>query len=131
MDKHANDMDMKIFGLGLTIVASLISLKLFKVVRFINYYALISIAVLIFLLAAFKPKCLSFPYRVWMKIANFISTALTNTILILIFYLVITPIGLVMRLIGKDLLELKRTNQVSYWIKKEDKFDKASYLKQF
>ena len=126
-----NTKDLKIFGLGLTIMTSFISLKLFKVERFIGYYALISIAVLIFILATFKPKCLFFPYRVWMKIAHFISTALTNLILIMVFYLVITPIGLFMRLIGKDLLELKRTNQVSYWIKKEYKIDKASYLKQF
>jgi len=126
-----NTKDLKIFGLGLTIMISLISLKLFKVERFIGYYAFISIAVLIFLLAAFKPKCLFFPYGVWIKIAHFISTALTNLILIMVFYLVITPIGLFMRLIGKDLLELKKNNQSSYWHRKDEIWDRNSYLKQF
>ena len=36
----------------------------------------------------------------------------------IIFFLVVTPIGLLMRLIGKDVLNLKYSNHKSYWIEK-------------
>jgi ABC-type uncharacterized transport system permease subunit len=36
----------------------------------------------------------------------------------IIFFLVVTPIGLIMRLIGKDVLNLKYSGYKSYWIEK-------------
>jgi len=36
-----------------------------------------------------------------------------------IFFLVVTPIGLLMRLLGKDLINLKYNNNKSYWIEKK------------
>ena len=38
----------------------------------------------------------------------------------IIFFLVVTPIGLIMRLLGKDLLNLKFNNNKSYWINKNE-----------
>jgi hypothetical protein len=40
-------------------------------------------------------------------------------IMLLIFFVVVTPIGLIMRLLGKDLLNLKKNNNKSYWMKKD------------
>ena len=37
----------------------------------------------------------------------------------IVFFLIITPIGLFMRIIGKDLLNLKFSQNSSYWIKRE------------
>jgi hypothetical protein len=37
----------------------------------------------------------------------------------LIFFLVVTPIGLIMRFIGKDVLNLKFNNDKSYWVEKK------------
>ena len=37
-----------------------------------------------------------------------------------IFYIVVFPTGLVMRLLGKDLLKIKKNNDKTYWIKKEN-----------
>ena len=37
----------------------------------------------------------------------------------IIFFLVVTPIGLLMRMIGKDLLNLKFNTNKSYWIEKD------------
>jgi hypothetical protein len=37
----------------------------------------------------------------------------------IIFFLVVTPIGLLMRLLGKDLINLKYNNNKSYWIEKK------------
>jgi hypothetical protein len=37
----------------------------------------------------------------------------------IIFFLVVTPIGLIMRLLGKDVLNLKYSENKSYWIEKD------------
>ncbi|MFH1681867.1 MAG: SxtJ family membrane protein [Candidatus Eisenbacteria bacterium] len=57
----------------------------------------------------------------------------TRLILVLIFYLVFTPIGLLLRLFGKDLLNRKFDSQApTYWIdKKKEPFDPKRYEKQF
>ena len=46
-----------------------------------------------------------------------------------IFFLVVSPIGIFMRILGKDLLNLKFNKSSSYWIKKDD--TKTSMRKQF
>ena len=47
----------------------------------------------------------------------------------IIFFLVITPIGFIMRILGKDLLNLKFNSNKTYWIEKKD--PKSSMKKQF
>jgi ABC-type uncharacterized transport system permease subunit len=72
-------------------------------------------------------------YLFYMSILKIINYFLTSAVLILIFYLIVTPTGLILRLCGKDLLGLKDKNSDSYWIKKEDglNLNKDSYLKQY
>ena len=53
------------------------------------------------------------------KFGFLISKLLSSIILSLIFFLVVTPIGIIMRLLGKDLLNLKYNRQKSYWIEKK------------
>ena len=38
----------------------------------------------------------------------------------LVFFLVVTPTGIIMKLLNKDLLKLKKNNSKSYWINKTD-----------
>ena len=46
-----------------------------------------------------------------------------------IFFLVVTPIGIIMRLLGKDILNLKKKGKGSYWINKVK--NKTNMKKQF
>lgn len=55
--------------------------------------------------------------KAWMKFAEVLSVIMTRVILTLTFFLVITPLGLLMRMMGKDLLKMKRDPQAaSYWV---------------
>ena len=47
----------------------------------------------------------------------------------IIFFLVVTPIGLLMRIFKKDLLNLRFNNDETYWIKKKD--DESDMKNQF
>ena len=41
-------------------------------------------------------------------------------IVFIIFFLVVTPTGIIMKLLGKDLIKLKKNNEKSYWIEKKN-----------
>jgi hypothetical protein len=81
-----------------------------------------------FLVSFLKPF-----YYLWMRLAWILSWVNTRLVLVIIFYLVFTPIGLLMKLLGKDLLSLKIEPQKdSYWLKKEKKaFNPQDYERQF
>ncbi len=84
-------------------------------------------------LGIFLPLALKPFYMAWMKLAFILSWINTRLILVIIFYLLFTPLGILMRLFGKDLLEKRiDRNKDSYWRKREVKaFQQTDYEHQF
>jgi hypothetical protein len=63
------------------------------------------------------PRILSPLERVWMAFAHVLGVVMTYILLTITFFVVITPVGFFIRLIGKDLLERKFDSQKqSYWV---------------
>lgn len=60
------------------------------------------LAALLIAPALIFPKSLELPYRGWMAVGQVLGWINTRIILGIIFYVIITPIGLVMRLLGRD-----------------------------
>ena len=58
--------------------------------------------------------------KLWFKFGILLGKIISPIIMATIFFLVVTPIGLIMRIIGKDLLNLKYSHNKSYWIEKTD-----------
>ena len=58
--------------------------------------------------------------KIWFKFGLFLGKIISPLIMAIIFFLVVTPIGLIMRLIGKDVLNLKFNTKKSYWIEKDN-----------
>jgi len=57
--------------------------------------------------------------KLWFKFGIFLGKIISPIIMGLIFFIVVTPIGLLMRILGKDVINLKFNNNKSYWIKKK------------
>ena len=71
-------------------------------------------------------------YKVWKGLASLIGEVITRIILGMIFFLVITPLGFILKLLGKDFLNLKKNKKMlTYWIPKEKSFTKSDYERQF
>ena len=70
------------------------------------------------ILGLLNSKILTPLNKLWFKFGIFLGTIVSPLIMGIIFFFVVTPIGLFMRLLGKDLLNLKNNNKKSYWIKK-------------
>ena len=57
--------------------------------------------------------------KLWFKFGLLLGSFISPIVMGFVFFLVVTPIGLFMRLLGKDLLNLKKKNNLrSYWIEK-------------
>lgn len=76
--------------------------------------------VVFLILGQFLPVVLKPVYRLWMGLAFCLGWFNTRLILIAVYYLVVTPIGLAARLMGKDFLNLKLDKSAkTYWHKRE------------
>ena len=120
------------FGSTMGIVLSLIAVFVFLAHKHsIAPAALLS--AFFFLSSLINPVILKPIYIFWMRLAFILSWINTRLILIVVFYLIFSPIGLLIRLFGKDLLERKiDKDKRSYWIQKQKAvFDKLNYERQF
>jgi hypothetical protein len=72
-------------------------------------------------LAYLKPQILSIPNRLWFKLGLGLGAFVAPVIMVLIYFTTVVPIGLLMRLMGKDLLKQKLDRNVkSYWIERSE-----------
>ena len=95
---------------------------------------LLAPGLLLLVLGAVWPQALKYVYLGWMTLAFLLGFVVSNVLLTLLFFLVITPIGLVARLFGKDFLSLKLDRTATtYWIRRERRGPKspAEYERQF
>jgi hypothetical protein len=96
-------------------------------------YVWIGLGGLFFLLGLWVPLALRGVYQVWMGLAVVLGYFMSRIILSLVFYLVVTPIGLLLKISGKDILNQKwDTKADSYWRKRDTKpADKKQYEKLY
>jgi ABC-type uncharacterized transport system permease subunit len=85
------------------------------------------------LIAWVRPRALKPVYKYWMKLAIALGFVTSHVVLGLLYYLVFTPLGLVMRLLGKNPLVLQPDKGLkSYWVIREGgTFDKKRCEKMF
>ncbi|MBX3591995.1 MAG: hypothetical protein KF755_13920 [Burkholderiaceae bacterium] len=69
--------------------------------------------------ALFFPSVLTPLNRLWMRFGALLHRIVSPIVLALLFFVVITPFGLVMRLLGKDPLKLRSEPVQTYWIDRE------------
>lgn len=100
-----------------------------------DYYLYLLVISIIFLLVSLIAPILLKPiHKIWMILAILLGWLRRRVILIILYYLIITPIGILTRLFGKDFLDLKFKKNAtdSYWIPRGTfKFDKKNYERPF
>ena len=70
-------------------------------------------------------------YKVWMSLAAILGWFMSRLLLGLVFYLAVTPIGWIMRLVGKDVLDLKMKDRASYWHLRDEEYDPVRTEKMY
>ena len=80
----------------------------------------IIISLIFLLLGLTNSKLLNPLNQIWFKFGILLSKIISPIVMGTIFFLVVTPIGLLMKIFRKDLLNLKLNKDKTYWIKKKD-----------
>jgi|TARA_B110000438_G_scaffold290618_1_gene326546 hypothetical protein len=106
------------FGLVFFIVFLIIGLWPLKVEGSINLW-LIAISLIFLFLGLMNSKVLSPLNKLWFKFGIILGAIIAPIVMCIIYFLVVTPIGLIMKIMGKDLLNLKYNKSAkTYWIKR-------------
>lgn len=85
--------------------------------------ALLSVAVILGLIGMFSKKLTALIAMGWMKLSELLGAVMPKVILSLVFFFFLFPLALLMRLFsGKNLLQLKRSNEASYYFTRNHKY---------
>ena len=105
------------FGIVFFIVFLLIALYPLTYNEEIRVWSVI-ISLIFLVLGLLNSKILTPLNKLWFKFGILLGKVVSPLIMGIIFFFVVTPIGLIMRLLGKDVLNLKYNKNKSYWIEK-------------
>ena len=119
----------KSFGLLFFVVFLVFGLWPLKNGESLNLY-LVSSSLIFLFLGLTNSRILSPLNNIWVKFGKILGMIIAPIIMALVYFVILTPIGLTMRIFGKDLLGLKfKKKQDTYWIKRKKNI--GSMKKQF
>ena len=117
------------FGFLFFVVFFLISLWPLKSQGDLRLWAFI-LSLVLLVLGVLNSKFLTPLNKLWFKFGILLGSIVSPIVMGTIFFLVVTPVGLIMRLLGKDLLKTSKVKNVStYWIKRDKQ--NSTMKKQF
>mgnify|MGYP001183265541 FL=1 len=117
------------FGLLFFVVFLILVLWPLKNSLDLNLY-LISISAVFLILGVTNSKILSPLNKLWIKFGEILGMIIAPLVMALVYFIVLTPVSLIVRIFGKDLLGLKFLKKKdSYWINRKKK--RLSMKKQF
>ena len=109
----------KSFGIVFFIVFFIISIYPLLSHNEIRLWSLI-ISIIFLVLGLLNSKLLTPLNKIWFKFGLLLGKVVSPLVMGLIFFFVVTPIGILMRMLKKDLLNLKFNKKTTYWIEKSD-----------
>ena len=124
-------IDLKNFGFAIGFILLIIGVFFFVKGKDLFVY-FFSIGSILIILGGITPFILKPIYKIWMIFAVIIGWIMTRIILSVLFFSIITIIGLFARLLGKDFLNLKSKSIESYWnLRDKEQELNQDYEKQF
>ena len=129
---RADKVTLRKFGIGLFVL-----LAAFGAVSYWKggaaYSYLVPTAVAALAVSLIIPIALKYIFLPWMALATVIGWVMTRVILITLYYLIITPFSLIIKLAGKDLLDEKlEPHRKSYWVPRDKRtISKEELQRQF
>ena len=122
----------KKFGIFLTFVFSFFALYLFYKDLYVYSLIVLCLSCAIVLLTTFSPERLILINKYWMKFGFIIGLVVSPFVLGIIFFGLITPVAILMRVFGRDELNLKLEERRTFWkFRDSNKMQYVNFKKQF
>ena len=117
------------FGLVFFVVFLIVALWPLKHDEDIRLWSLV-LSIIFFILGIFNSKLLTPLNKLWFKFGIFLGSIVSPVVMGLVYFLVVAPVGIFMRLLGKDLLKNNKIKNAStYWIERDKQ--QSTMKKQF
>ena len=113
-----NTVTNKNFGLTFFLVFLIVSIWPLLYNEQIRIWSLI-VGIIFLCLGLLNSKILTPLNVIWFKFGIILGKIVSPIVMSIIFFFIVTPISIIMKIFGKDLLSLKYNKQKSYWIKKD------------
>ena len=109
----------KSFGLLFFVVFLIIGLWPLKNGENLNFY-FIAVSIIFLILGLINSKLLSPLNKSWIKLGEILGIIIAPIVMALVYFVILTPVSLIVRIFGKDLLNLKLLkDKETYWIKRK------------
>ena len=128
MEKKIKISSNRSFGIVFFVFFLIVSLYPLYFNGSLNIWALL-LSVIFLILGLLNSKILTPLNILWFKFGMLLGRIISPIIMGMVFFFVVTPTGLLMKLFNKDLLRLKKKDTKSYWITKSN--EKSSMKNQF
>ena len=119
MQKNIKLPSNRNFGIVFFVVFLIIALWPVLKQNEIRIWSLI-ISFIFFVLGLINSRLLTPLNKLWFKFGILLGNIISPIVMGIVFFLVVTPTGLIMRLFRKDILKLKKNSNDSYWINKDN-----------
>ncbi len=127
--KKLDKKELRKFGItGTIFFAAIATLQLLLGKEIYLYFYILSLG---FSIGIFFPPLLKPVYIVLVTVGSVVGRVVTYLILTLLFYGIVTPIGVLGRILGKHFLDLQKRNKKSYWIAVNKTPSKTEFENQF
>jgi hypothetical protein len=107
------------FGILFFILFLIFGLYPFKSDEAIRVWSVV-LSLVLLIITIIKPNLFTFLNKFWIKLGILLGKIISPIVMGLVFFFVVTPIGILLRILKKDVMGLKR-RESSYWINREDK----------
>ena len=117
------------FGLVFFVVFLIVALWPLKHDEDIRLWSL-GLSIIFFILGILNSKLLTPLNKLWFKLGMFLGSIVSPIVMGIVYFIIVTPIGVFMRLLGKDLLKTNKIKNAStYWVQRDKKH--GTMKKQF
>ena len=128
-----SNLDLRVFAIIQLVVAGVAAWFLHRRFGWDNAaLGLVAASTLALLAGIVSPQVIRPLYVLWMLVGFPIGWCVSHALLVVVYYAVITPVGLMLRLRGRDALRLKsQSDATTYWTARQEPLESTRYFRQF
>ncbi len=119
------------FGIFFTFVLALLSVYFYVTTNMILTYIFLLTSLTLLGISIIKADVLFPLNKLWMKFGFLLGKIINPIVLGMIFFVLITPFGFIMRLFGRDELRLRIKNNNTYWKNRSQNLQQTNFRQQF
>ena len=119
------------FGFFFTFIFTVTAAYFYYAENIVLVYIFFAVAVIFLFITLIKSDALLYLNKLWFRFGLLLGMLISPIVLGIIFYGMLTPIALLMRLSGRDYLRLKFAQKISHWILRKEAIKPESFKNQF